>query len=50
MPPAPFFLKIVVAIQGLLIISTNFIITFSSSVKNAIVILIGVALILDTSG
>ena len=43
--PAPFFfLKIVLAIQGLLCFHTNFRIIYSSSVKNAIGILIGIAL------
>ena len=39
-----FFLKIVLAIQGLLCFHTNFRIIFSSSVKNAIGILIEMAL------
>ena len=40
--PALFFLKIVLAIQGILCIHTNFRIICSSSVKNAIGILIGI--------
>ena len=44
-PPAPFFfLKIVLAIWGLLCFHTNFKIICSSSVKNAIGNLIGIAL------
>ena len=44
-PPALFFfLKIVLAIQGLLCFHTYFKIFFSSSVKNAIGNLIGIAL------
>ena len=41
-----FFLKIVLAIQGLLFFHANFIIICSNSVKNAIGVLIGIALIL----
>ena len=44
-PPAPFFfLKIALAIQGLLCFHTNCEIFCSSSVKNAIGSLIGIAL------
>ena len=48
MPPAlalVFFFKIALAIQGLFWFHTNFRIICSSSVKNAGVILIGIALI-----
>ena len=45
MPPAlVFFFKIALAIQGLFWFHTNFRIVCSSSVKNAAVILIGIAL------
>ena len=40
-----FLLKIVLALQGLLFFHTNFKIICSSSVKNAISVLIGVALV-----
>ena len=44
-PPALFFfLKIILAIRGLLCFHTNFKIIHSSSVKNAFGILIGIAL------
>ena len=43
-PPALFFLKTVLAIQDLLCFHTNFKIICSSSVKNAIGNLIGIAL------
>ena len=43
-PPVPFFLKIALAIQGLLCFLTNFEIVCSSSVKNTIGNLIGIAL------
>ena len=46
MPLALFFLKIALSIGGLLCFHTNFTIISSSSVKNAIGILIGIALTL----
>ena len=50
-PPALFFfLKIALAIQGLLCFHTNCKISCSSSVKNAIGNLIGIALNLDCFG
>ena len=47
--PAPFFLRIVLAIRGLLCLRTNCEMFCSSSVKNAISILIGVALYLQVA-
>ena len=46
MPLALFFLKIALSVGGLLCFHTNFTIISSSSVKNAIGILIGIALTL----
>ena len=49
MPPAlVFFFKISLALQGLFWFHTNFRIVCSSSVKNAGVILIGIALNMET--
>ena len=47
-PPAPFFfLKVILAIRGLLCFHTNFKIVCSGAMKNAISILIGIALSLQ---
>ena len=44
-PPAPFFsLEIVLAIQGLLCFYANFKVICSSSVKNTVTMLLGIAL------
>lgn len=49
-PGLLFLLRIDLAIQGLLCFQTHFVMAFSSSVKNIVGILIGVALILSIPG